>query len=136
MPVGSHLNLYRRLAFGDLIDFNVLDTRQYRSNQACGDGARTDCAEAVDPARTILGTDQEKWLFDNLATVRSRWTVLGQQVPIFARDFSAFDPGRPVLDGQVGRLRRRPQPALASLKTRAPNPVALSATCTCITAPI
>ncbi|HSH79996.1 MAG TPA: alkaline phosphatase D family protein [Herpetosiphonaceae bacterium] len=40
MPVrmGPDTRLYRRLTYGNLAEFNVLDTRQYRSNQMCGDG--------------------------------------------------------------------------------------------------
>ncbi|MBW3631284.1 MAG: alkaline phosphatase D family protein, partial [Gemmatimonadetes bacterium] len=37
MPVGPDLRLYRRLRFGDLLELNVLDTRQYRTDQPCGD---------------------------------------------------------------------------------------------------
>ena len=86
LPYGPRLQLYRRLAFGSLIDFNVLDTRQYRNDQACGHGPARNCAAASDPARPILGMEQEQWLFEQLATPRARWTVLGQQVPMFARD--------------------------------------------------
>ena len=32
------MQIYRRLAFGNLVEFNVLDTRQYRDDQANGDG--------------------------------------------------------------------------------------------------
>ncbi len=46
----------------------------------------TDCAAALDPARTILGAAQEQWLFEQLGTAKATWTVLGQQVPTFARD--------------------------------------------------
>ncbi|MCQ4062526.1 alkaline phosphatase, partial [Klebsiella pneumoniae] len=31
-PRGSALQLYRRAQYGDLLDLNLLDTRQYRSN--------------------------------------------------------------------------------------------------------
>ena len=41
--------------YGDLVEFNVLDTRQYRSPQVTGN-------ERFDPARTILGAEQEAWL--------------------------------------------------------------------------
>jgi alkaline phosphatase D len=127
MPVGSHLNMYRSLRFGNLIDFNILDTRQYRSNQACGDGSRTDCAEALDPTRTMLGSEQERWLFDNLATANSRWTVLGQQVPIFARDFSASAPnGQFSMDKWDGYVAARNRLADRLIETGAPNPVAFS----------
>ena len=47
-PSGSRMRIYRRLQFGSLVDLSILDTRQYRSDQACGDGARTGCAEALD----------------------------------------------------------------------------------------
>jgi len=65
---------------------NVLDTRQYRSDQVCGDGARADCAEARDPSRTMLGASQEKWLHDSFRDSSARWTLLAQQVPIVHRD--------------------------------------------------
>ena len=32
------MRLYRRLHFGQLAQFDILDTRQYRSDQAYGDG--------------------------------------------------------------------------------------------------
>jgi alkaline phosphatase D len=41
--------------------------------------------------RTILGPDQERWLFQNLATSTSRWNVLAQQVPTFARDMASVN---------------------------------------------
>ena len=40
MPAGSHMRIFRRLRFGRLIDLSVLDTRQWRSDQPCGDGIR------------------------------------------------------------------------------------------------
>ena len=90
LPSGPHLPLYRRMQFGDLIDFNVLDTRQYRSKQA-GCGNPETCPDLLDVRRTILGEDQERWLFQNLATSTSRWNVLAQQVPTFARDMASVN---------------------------------------------
>ena len=37
-PSGPDLQLYRRLHFGRLAQFDILDTRQYRDDQAHGDG--------------------------------------------------------------------------------------------------
>jgi alkaline phosphatase D len=127
LPAGPSMRLYRRLRFGDLIDLSVLDTRQYRSKQACGGGSRTDCAEAGDPARSILGAEQENWLFSNLADARARWTLLGQQVPTFARDQVAANPaGRFAMDKWDGYASSR-QRLYARLKeTRPPNPIVLS----------
>ena len=42
MPTGLDMPLYRRLRFGDLIDMSVLDTRQYRSDQPCGDRTKAE----------------------------------------------------------------------------------------------
>jgi alkaline phosphatase D len=82
MPRGPDMQLYRRLQYGSLIDLHVLDTRQYRTDQACGDGMRVDCAEAASASATLMGSAQERWLHDGLAASRARWNVLGTQVPI------------------------------------------------------
>ena len=81
VPRGIDLQLYRRLAFGDLLDLHVLDTRQYRSDQ--------DQARRLDPTRTILGGQQRAWLEGALAGPTARWNVLAQQVFFSQRDFAA-----------------------------------------------
>jgi alkaline phosphatase D len=63
LPTGPYLQLYRRLSFGNLVQVNVLDTRQYRSHRApasCDLGQRVNgyCPEALDPTRTIEGVAQ------------------------------------------------------------------------------
>jgi alkaline phosphatase D len=127
MPSGSHIGLHRRLHFGTLIDLSVLDTRQYRSKQACGGGSKAACAEAVDRARTMLGAEQEKWLFENLAAARSTWTVLGQQVPTFARDLRQIDPAaRFQMDKWDGYVAARNRLYARLKETGAPSPVVLS----------
>ena len=79
LPDGIDMQLYRRLTFGDLVDLHVLDTRQYRSDQG---GARKD------PARTMLGDEQEAWLRAALAGPTARWNVLAQQVFFSQRDLT------------------------------------------------
>ena len=37
MPTGLDMQLYRRVHWGGLATFHMLDTRQYRDDQACGD---------------------------------------------------------------------------------------------------
>ena len=126
-PSGPSLQLYRRLQFGGLIDLSVLDTRQYRNKQACGGGVRTNCAEALDTARTILGGEQEKWLFDNIGTAQGVWTLIGQQVPTFARDHvKALPEGRYSMDKWDGYVASRNRLYARLKETRAPNPVILS----------
>lgn len=92
VPRGLGLQLFRRVAWGRLATFHVLDTRQYRDDQACGDGEQL-CPEAADPARSILGARQERWLLDGFRTSareQTRWDVLGQQVFFAEVD---VDPG-------------------------------------------
>jgi alkaline phosphatase D len=80
IPRGPDMLLYRSLAFGSLARFHVLDTRQYRSNQACGDGNKLPCDEYRDHSRTIMGDQQERWLTREIERSSAAWTVLAQQV--------------------------------------------------------
>lgn len=127
LPSGSHLRLYRRLHFGSLIDLSVLDTRQWRSDQPCGDALRTNCAGRFAPSQTMMGPEQEQWLFDNLATVKARWTVIGQQVYSFAYDRVKANPGAQFsMDKWDGYVAARQRLYNRLLETRAPNPIILS----------
>ena len=94
-PVGKDMNLYRRAHWGDLATIHVLDTRQYRDDQIaqCTQAQRDPasgfgyCPEALNPARTILGTEQRDWLFEGLAAApASGWNVLANQVGFAAQD--------------------------------------------------
>lgn len=80
VPRGPELRLYRRLTFGDLATFSVLDTRQYRSDHPCDDGETPRCLAALDPSKTMTGDRQERWLFDGLDRSQTRWNILAQQV--------------------------------------------------------
>src|SRR5262252_2546367 len=127
LPTGSHMRIYRRLQFGNLIDLSVLDTRQWRSDQPCGDGARTNCADRLLPTQTMMGAEQEKWLFDNLATVKAKWTVIGQQVYSFAYDRIKANPdGQFSMDKWDGYVAARERLYNRLVETRAPNPIVLS----------
>ncbi|MFJ9621802.1 alkaline phosphatase D family protein [Streptomyces sp. NPDC101181] len=83
-PSGPDMRLYRRLRFGRLAQFDILDTRQYRDDQAYGDGWRTPGPESEDPARTLTGATQERWLIDGWRASDATWNVVPQQVA-FAR---------------------------------------------------
>jgi len=94
------LQVYRRLRWGRLAHIHVLDARQYRGWQACrqpdttGAGAvrPADCPTLADPARTLLGTAQERWLdaglaADSAAAGATRWSVIAQQTLFSARQY-------------------------------------------------
>lgn len=80
LPQGPDMRLYRRLNFGDLAQFSVLDTRQYRSDHPCGDGETPRCDAALDPSKTMTGAEQERWLLSGLDHSQARWNVIAQQV--------------------------------------------------------
>lgn len=96
-PRGPDLALYRSVPFGPLAEFTVLDGRQFRSPQACGETAVLSdigppCPEASDPARSMIGNDQERWLFQALDKSKARWNVIAQQT-VFAKFDVQAGPG-------------------------------------------
>lgn len=106
-PKGSHLLLYRRLSYGDLLHFHVLDTRQYRSPLAlsCDEEERAKhdgyCAIELDPKRTMLGATQKQWLLDGLKQSTAQWNVLAQQV-LMAEFNTGPNPAEPSFGGTRG----------------------------------
>lgn len=93
LPRGPNLTLHRRVRFGETATFHVLDTRQFRTDQPCGDRNGPACDGVFDGSATLLGSEQEDWLFDGLRESRARWNVLAQQVMVAPVDRA---PGEPV----------------------------------------
>ncbi|MFI9787974.1 alkaline phosphatase D family protein [Kitasatospora sp. NPDC051984] len=83
-PGGTDLTLYRRFQYGQLAQFDILDTRQYRDDQANGDGWQYPTPESQDPKRTLMGATQERWFADGLRRSKALWNVVPQQV-VFSR---------------------------------------------------
>jgi alkaline phosphatase D len=96
LPNGPNALLYRRVTYGDLAEFSVLDTRQYRSDPPCGRGEQPRCPAALDPATTMTGSDQEAWLLDGLDASGARWNVLAQQVMMGELDHRIYYDGNTV----------------------------------------
>lgn len=83
-PRSSSLKLYDRYRFGNLAELFVIDDRQYRAHNACHaeltrDRMLVDCTERLDPARTMLGAEQEAWFADGLKRASARWNLIAQQ---------------------------------------------------------
>jgi alkaline phosphatase D len=86
----SDVRIYRQFRFGTLADLLMLDTRLHGRDQQSPArsggpdvGYPADDPVANDPARTLLGFDQEEWLADSLSRSRAdgvTWRLLGQQV--------------------------------------------------------
>ncbi|PSK96798.1 alkaline phosphatase D [Murinocardiopsis flavida] len=123
LPKGPDMDLYRRVRFGRLAEFNVLDTRQYR------DPPPTDTApggEHTDPDRSLLGRDQEKWLYDGLGRSEAVWNVLVQQVVLASIDRT---PGPGVsysYDSWDGFTANRDRLFEALTEQRVDNPLVLT----------
>ena len=81
-PRGADMQLYRNVPFGRLLEFQVLDTRQYRSDQPCGDKNGPECEGVFDPRTSILGEQQEDWLYSALRRSPARWNAIAQQVMV------------------------------------------------------
>ncbi|MER7563023.1 alkaline phosphatase D family protein [Streptomyces sp. NPDC097941] len=79
-PTGPDAQLYRRLQWGTLAQFDVLDTRQYRSDQVYASTKHSGGPLQDDPARTMTGAAQESWLIDGWRASQALWNVLPQQV--------------------------------------------------------
>ncbi len=87
MPAGPRMQLYGRHDFGGLVQFHVLDGRQYRDHQACPKPARggsnviddASCPSRRDSTRTMLGAEQERWLYAGFSASRARWNIVAQQ---------------------------------------------------------
>ena len=125
VPSGPGMQLYRRLRWGSLASFHMLDTRQFRDDQACGDGF-DDCPAAADPARSLPGATQEAWLADGLRTSGARWDVIGQQVFFGRRDNNPGAANTVSMDAWDGYPASRARVTQSWVGAGTRNPVVLT----------
>lgn len=92
LPRGPEMKLYRTSNFGNLAEFFVLDTRQYRTDQPNGDGLSPLNEDALCDTNSLLGKKQRRWLDAGLITSTATWNVLAQQVMMGMVEFKL--PGR------------------------------------------
>lgn len=124
-PRGPDALIYGTYRFGEGLEILLLDDRQYRSAHACRPARVADCAERLDPARTMLGVAQERWLRDSLARRSCRWTMIAQQTRIAELDLGKPEEPSFWLDGWDGypAARRRLMDAIA--EAHPANPLVL-----------
>lgn len=126
VPKDAFIQLYRQFQYGDLAAFYVLDTRQYRSDQACDDGTKALCEAAVDPTRTMMGDTQERWFFSGLDRSQAAWNIVPQQVMMGAVDQSGQGDPRYSMDQWSG-YPAATRKVMEFFGTRRPsNPVVLT----------
>jgi alkaline phosphatase D len=133
-PSGPRMRIHTELGWGALARFYVLDSRQYRSWQACPRPGRRGGSNTVDleqcgrisaPGRTLLGRAQERWLENALGDSRATWNVIAQQTTMAQFDQKPGPGRRAWTDGWDGypAARRRLLDAISLRKVR--NPVVL-----------
>ena len=126
MPIGPNMSIFRRLQFGGLAAFHVLDTRQFRSDQPCGNGQKPLCDAALSETQRMMGAEQERWLMEGLRTSGSRWNVMANQVmmaPVvrLANDIRTFS-----MDKWDGYVRERTRLMKFLAEARPPNPIVIT----------
>jgi alkaline phosphatase D len=108
VAMGPYARLHARADFGRLARFHVLDDRQYRDPQPCprlgrgGSNVVDDCVERLDPARTLLGREQEDWLRAGLSSDVASWNVIAQQTRVAPFDLEPGGGARHWTDGWDG----------------------------------
>jgi alkaline phosphatase D len=114
-PEGPDLQLYRRFHWGQQATFNVLDGRQYRSDQPPATCSAPDpsgyCPENLNPDRSMLGVQQREWLLEDLATTKARWNVIAQQTAFApwnqpTDETAPYFPRRDNWDGYIAERQR------------------------------
>jgi alkaline phosphatase D len=86
------LQIYRRLDWGRLVEFTMLDDRQYRTDNPCGDGEAFRCDEALTGDYTMLGREQERWVARGFERSQARWNIVAQQLLIAELEHRTIDP--------------------------------------------
>lgn len=126
LPSGASGRIYRRLDYGNLVRISALDTRQYRTDQPCGDGLKARCAAALSTNATLTGPSQERWLLDGLGSSPARWNVIAQQVVMAQYDHRSGTGGLFNMDAWDGYVAARNRVLGYLLNRRPSNPIVIT----------
>ncbi|KQP17711.1 alkaline phosphatase [Pseudorhodoferax sp. Leaf267] len=132
---GAEMRIHGQLSWGRLASLMLLDARQFKSAQACTPEGRPGsatldpqtCETWADPERSMLGTAQEQWLDQTLATQGAAhvWNFVGQQSLLGQRGFRTASGQRLWNDGWDGYAPARRRLTDALQQHRVANPVFL-----------
>jgi alkaline phosphatase D len=122
----SELRIFRRLRYGRLAEFTLLDDRQYRSDNPCGDGESLRCDAALRDDYTMLGARQERWVERGFRESCSRWNIVGQQLLLAQLEHLPYEQGRYWNDAWDGYPRARERLLRAAVESGLENPVFLT----------
>jgi alkaline phosphatase D len=131
-PGSADLRIFRRFDFGRLARVNVLDTRQYRTDQPGGfpSDFGLPAAGTGNAAGTLTGEDQERWLARGLDRSPARWNVIAQQVMMsrikFPNPMGGVPPIVANLDQWDGYVPQRDRLLRHLVDAKVANPVVLA----------
>jgi alkaline phosphatase D len=86
VPQGTRV--YDNTRLGRHAELFILDQRQYRDDQPCGDPVAQPCAEAEAPGRTMLGAEQKAWFTQALAASGATWKLVGNPLMVMALELA------------------------------------------------
>lgn len=101
---GAPQRVYRKIAYGPLLDVFFLDLRSYRSGNQALTGA------AVTPDTQILGAAQTSWLKNALKASNATWKVIASDQPlglVVWDNWRAQTGSEAISDGRDGPARGR-----------------------------
>ena len=123
--------IHQRTVIGDLIEFNLLDCRQYRDRPPCLDETGraplqiSRCAEALSHDRSMLGREQEDWLRRGFGSSGTKWNTLVQTTYMAPFDYvKGADTGYKT-DGWDGYAASRQRILDMIVNKRTDNPVSI-----------
>lgn len=92
-PTDDEYRIYRKVSYGGLADFFILDTRSYRDPNV-----NWDTNPRTQQPKTMLGAEQFAWLQEGLASSQATWKFIVTSVPL------AYGTGfpQPEVDGFDG----------------------------------
>lgn len=88
----NEARIYSRFALGNLLEFNLLDFRQYRSVPGCDratNGMITSCKPGV--RTSMLGDNQERWFERSFGSSNAIWSVIAQTTYMAPFDYGQGD---------------------------------------------
>jgi len=133
-PRGPDMRIHTHLDWGAAARFYLLDTRQYRSWQACPRKGRRGGSNTVDieqcprlpvPGRSMLGRAQERWLDQALGESRAAWNLVAQTTPMAQFDTRPGPGRRAWTDGWDGYPAARQRFLQTLSEKKISNPVVL-----------
>lgn len=121
----DEMRIYQRAWYGDLLELNIPDLRQYRDPIACTTPERQGgrvvdvaaCPDVLEPTRSMLGREQELWVRNGFGRSGCRWNVIAS-----ALMFTDFDqiigPGVGAFTDSWGGYQGGRRQILDLIKTR------------------